>query len=159
MQGRLCSARYVLTILLVSFCLSVAGCGRDTTPEPAPSGLDPLQPSMPAGSSSATPGTELGNPKALISMPWKLAAISDDRRMITVSYVGGDGSCITHAGYHLAREGSALRLGEYSSSTGDRTCPASLQMGLEAIPLPTALDGAVQLVHVPTSEQYPDERG
>ena len=149
--------RGIPAVVLVVLCLAISGCGRDMSPQPAASGLDPLQPSMPAGSPSATPGTELSDPKALISMPWRLAAISEDRRAITVWYVGGDGYCVKHEGYHLAHEGSELRLGEYSSSNGDQACPASLQMGLETIPLPVALDGTIQLIHVPASEQWPEQ--
>ena len=158
MNPRRSSGRCVPIVVLISLCLAVVGCGRDASPA-IPSGLDPLQPSMPAYVPSATPGVPVGDVKALISMPWKLAAISDDRRTITVSYVGGDGYCIKHEGYQLTQDGSSLRLGEYSSSTGDRTCPASLQLGLETIRLPVALDGTVQLIHVPASEQWPEMRG
>lgn len=123
MRLRPCRDRGIAAVVLVVLCLAISGCGRDLSPQPVASGLDPLQPSMPAGSSSATPGTELSDPKALISMPWRLAAISEDRRAITVWYVGGDGYCVKHEGYHLAHEGSELRLGE-STAAQTATRPA-----------------------------------
>lgn len=149
--------RHILATLLVAACLVVTGCDQDTSPAPVPplppASVDPLQPSMPAGM-SPTPGRELSETRTLVSMPWKLAAISADRRTITVQYVGGDGYCVKHEGYRLTHEGTDLLLGEYSSSTGDATCPASLQLGLETVPLPVPLDDSVQLVHVPASSEW-----
>lgn len=151
------AGRRILATLLVAVCLVATGCGRDTSPTPVPplppASADALQPSMPVGM-SPTPGRELDDTHALVSMPWKLAAISADRRTITVQYVGGDGYCVKHEGYRLTHDGTDLELGEYSSSTGDATCPASLQLGLETVPLPVALDGAVQLIHVPASGEW-----
>jgi hypothetical protein len=111
---------------------------------------------MPAGSPHPTPGTPLSDAKALVSMPWKLAAISTDRRTITVTYVSGDGSCLSHVGYHLTVEGQAIRLGEYSRTSPDNACPAMLVGGIETVVLPMDLDGSVQLIHVPASQDWPN---
>jgi len=151
------AGRHLLATLLLVACLGATGCTRDADPMPVPplppSSADALQPSMPVGM-SPTPGRALDDTGTLLSMPWKLAAISADRRTITVQYLGGDGYCVKHEGYRLTHEGTDLQLGEYSSSTGEGTCPASLQLGLETVPLPVALDGGVQLVHVPASEEW-----
>lgn len=149
--------RRLSVALLTSACFVLTGCGRDSSPEAAPSGLDPLQPSMPAGLASPTAGTSLNDAKALISMPWKLAAISTDRRTITVRYLSGDGSCLSHVGYQLTVDGQAIRLGEYSQTSTDAACPAMLTGGIETVALPMALEGSVQLIHVPASRDWPAE--
>lgn len=150
--------RHILAALLVAATFLVVGCTRDPglqpVPPPAPASTDPLQPSLPADAPSATPGLELGEPKALVSMPWKLSAISSDRRTITVQFVSGDGWCVKHVGYHLERDGQTLRLGEYSRTNNEPACPARLELGGETVPLPLALDGSVQLVHAPASQEW-----
>ncbi len=152
------SVRRLAVAVLTSACLVLTGCGRDTSPEAASSGLDPLQPSMPAGLGSPTPGTSLSDAKALISMPWKLAAISADRRTITVRYLSGDGSCLSHVGYQLTVDGQAIRLGEYSQIDNRETaCPAMLISGIETVALPMALNDSVQLIHIPASQDWPAE--
>jgi len=148
------AARRTLATLLVGLCLVGTGCSRDSGPEPAPSGLDPARPSITAPGPSAGQGVELGDARALISMPWKLTAISPDRRTITVQYISGDGSCLKHVGYHLEQDGQALRLGEYSRTNNDPACPAKVEGGSETIPLPVALDGGVQLIHIPASQEW-----
>lgn len=85
-------------------------------------------------------------------MPWKLTAISDDRKTITVIFVAGDGSCVVHSGYSLERKGQSLILTEYSTSAGNATaCPSRLVRGYETVTLPVELSGSVQLLHAPAS--------
>lgn len=147
--------RRALSAVVLALLVAASGCGRDDSPQPAASGLDPLQPPPAGQTSSAAPGVELGTVSAgMVSMPWKLVAISADQRTITVQYVSGDGSCVRHVGHHLVREGQSLLLGEYSRSNNDPACPAMLQLGTEAVSLPAALDGTLDLVHVPASQSW-----
>lgn len=85
-------------------------------------------------------------------MPWKLTAISDDRKTITVVFVAGDGSCVVHSGYSIKLQGQSVVLTEYSANTGSATaCPSRLLRGYETITLPVALSGSVLLLHAPAS--------
>jgi len=146
----------ILAVALVtSACSAVLG---PSSPSVAPiSGVDPLRPSMPTDIAdvSPTPGVPIANPADFKSMPWTLAAISDDRREITVVFIAGDGDCLVRAGYHITVDGTTLVLGEYSRVTSVRVCGAKTDYGVETVPLPLDLDASVQLVHAPTSEMSP----
>lgn len=111
---------------------------------------------MPAWAKGITPsqGRELSSADILTSMPWRIAAIADDRRSITVAFFAGDGDCVNHVGYYLLRAGDEVTLGEYSRVAGGPACSDRAVRGVETVTLPVALNGSVVLVHALVSEAY-----
>jgi hypothetical protein len=147
-------AGFVLATALTAGLLTATGCAsRPPSAEPQLE-IDPVQPSMPAWARDvpASAGAEVADTSGMSSMPWQLAAVANDRKTITVAFVKGDGSCVTHAGHSVEVQGTTIVVGEYSTtSTVGTACPAMLGLGVETIMLPIALDNSVHLAHAPVT--------
>lgn len=145
----------VVALALGACALTASGC--TISPPAAASTPDPIAPSMPGWARDQTPepGATLSPSEAagLTSMPWSLAEVSADRRTITVLYVAGDGDCVTHVGYRMARSGSAITLVEYSATASRSACADRAVVGLQRIDLGASLD-EVTLLHAQADDHW-----
>lgn len=150
--------RAVLILTLIFAASSaLTGCSGSAPATLIPS-PDALQPSSPPslGALLLQPAVQLSSSQAagLTSMPWRLTAVSDDRRSIEVMFVAGDGYCTKAVGFRLESGDSSITVKALSRENGDSSCPTSLALGHVTLTLPKALATGVKLLHAPVARSW-----
>lgn len=159
----------VKIIAVVAMSTALISCGYvDAVPPPAPPGVtgsptrDPLtfrNEGLISQFPVSVPGDMLSVPDpGLISMPWTLIGISDDRRTLEVVAVTGDGDCVTNKGFRVFQSQTDLTVAALSERGARKTaCAAKLEMARYSLALPVKLTSGLALVHagVDSSWSFP----
>lgn len=127
--------------------------GQPTSPASADTDQHSLSPSAePSGGPVVllTPTQASG----LISTPWRLIQIAGSETMLGVSYVEGDGDCVTPVGFRVLESDSSVEVWALSrKASGRGACGNALKIGTGTVLLDTPL-GSRTILHGPVNKAW-----